>query len=141
MPQLAVRYNPAVGGLDLVKRGSSHVLDEGYLTAEILSVKIEARASVRGGPPRGGWWANPILGSKLWALLGDKIDDTFAARVRTELIATFQWMVDAKICRKIEATAVAKSNTVTGTVTLHRRAESLTEVRRWELSAGEFTYA
>jgi phage gp46-like protein len=141
MPQLAVRHNVEVGGLDLVREGASLKMDDGYITAETFSLKCKKRASVRGGPPIHGWWADPTLGSKLWTLVGEPINRDTAARARTENIDALQWMVNAKLCTAVEVETEVRPNMILGRTILRKRGESADEIRQWQLTEEEFAYA
>lgn len=85
------------------------ILNDPIKEAIAISLFSDARATPEELPaheedPR-GWWANSYnefeVGSKLWILSRDKIDEKSANRFRSYIADSLNWMVEDKIIENI----------------------------------------
>lgn len=81
---------------------------------------------VDGWPSRGGWWADPTLGSLLWTLCGQAATDALCRRVEEYAQAALASLVDEGVCEKTTSVSGRSGDIVTLDVTLYRGGETTT---------------
>lgn len=81
-------------------------------TAVLISLFTDAQAAsddpiTAGANDPRGWWgdlgATRPIGSKLWLRLGKRTGDTLA-KVRGDIVAALQWLIDDGVAARIEVT-------------------------------------
>ena len=117
MSDIALAWNPAIGGFDLALEGGQLVTDDGLMTAIIVSLFTDARASAddvlpEPGSDRRGWWGDMLspvaawqMGSKLWLLAREKQVPAVLARARDASRAALGWLIEDGIASSVEVSA------------------------------------
>ncbi len=124
MTDLALRYSPDIGAFDLALDPASGdlVTDEGLTTAVIISLFTDRRARDDDALPalgvggeaadRRGWWGDALtpespLGSRLWLLEREKTTEATAARARTYVRESLEWLIRSGAAAALDVTASA----------------------------------
>jgi len=97
-------------GFDIALDGPELTVDNGLRTAVIISLFTDRRAAdddviPDGSNDRRGWWANPLLGSRLWLLSREKQTDEVLQRARGYVDEALRWLIDDGIASRIETSA------------------------------------
>ncbi len=122
------------GGADLVLQDGDLAIEEGLLTAGLVSLFSDARApsdvSLPVAESRRGFWGEEVedpFGSLLWLLDREKVTAATIERYRTYAARSLQWLIDEGIAQRVEVTAArGAQDRVEVVVQLHRG-----EARRW----------
>ncbi len=114
MTDIALFYVPALGGYDVALDGSDLALDDGLMTAAVLSLFCDRRANPDdpippGADPR-GWWGDRVaplarpnqgngtnpdrIGSRLWTLMRQPQLPALLPQVKDILAEALAWMVE-----------------------------------------------
>lgn len=112
---IALLYNPAIGGFDIMLDESGDlVADEGLKTATILSLFLDRRAEDDDDIPDGtgdrrGWWADAIapvpgdkVGSRAWLLEREKETADVRRRAQVYDQEALNWMIEDGIAERVE---------------------------------------
>lgn len=111
------------GLIDLDFDGSDLVLDEGLETAVLVSLFVNARATVEqlplGETSLGGFWGDVVTevegdatGSLLWLLQREKALDSVAVKARDYARQALQWFIDDNVASSVEVRAEIRRDTI-----------------------------
>lgn len=99
---------------DLEFQGGDLVLSDSLQMSVILSIATYCRndsfdGSARLDPSIGGWWADAInelpLGSRLWTLFREKLDDVTLGNATKIVKECLQWMIDDGVANDVTVSA------------------------------------
>lgn len=92
---LALRYSDEIGELDLVRSGDGYAEDDTSATLVFTSIFTDQRAAGEVGPSARGYWADDMLGSKLWQFIGRVKSDQARLDFEAELRRCMSWLESA----------------------------------------------
>ncbi|WP_304308059.1 phage GP46 family protein [Pseudacidovorax intermedius] len=112
---IALRYNPDIGGLDISLDGAD-LLGEDTLTTAVMMSLLCDRLAQPGEVPDGtdprGWWADAYAepagdqtGSRLWLIEREKQLPAVVQRARRYVQEALQWIVDDGLAKRLAVTA------------------------------------
>lgn len=117
MTDLALIWNDDDFSADIGLDVGALLLDDGLMTATIISLFSDARARtddpvIEPGADRRGWWgdmlspvANWEMGSKLWLLAREKQRQSVLSRARDYAGTALRWMVEDQIAAAVDVEA------------------------------------
>jgi phage gp46-like protein len=120
------------GILDLVIEEDDVLTDAGLRTAVLLSLFMDRRAEADDELPspdgdRRGWWADEfaetegdLTGSRLWLLARAKRTADIVPRVEAYDREALAWMLEDRICERIDVEVTASGHTLSHAITIHR---------------------
>lgn len=92
---------------DLSVDGYDLATESGLRSAVIVSLYTDRMASADDALPdatedRRGWWADSVLGSRLWLLARAKETDDVLARAREYATEALAWLLDDRVARAVD---------------------------------------
>lgn len=114
MTDIALRFSAATQRADLAVQGGGLAMDDGLMTAIVISLFTDARARPDdvlpqdGADPR-GWWGdvgnddpNDVTGSRLWLLVREKLLPATALKARDICREALAWLLAIGVVRALD---------------------------------------
>lgn len=115
MSDIALVFDEKLRRCDLAIAGGDLALDDGLVTAALISALADRRAApgdVRSGDDARGWWADRIIlgaedlwGSRLWVFHRRKKTVETLEDARRALEEAYAWLVMDKVASRVEVSA------------------------------------
>lgn len=88
-------------------------------------------------PSIGGWWGNSLedveIGSQIWKLFKQKLDDPTALNAAAAAEKALKWMVDDGVAKSVAADAVINGKILEMTVSI-QKPDASGEKFRWQIN-------
>lgn len=141
MSDLALKKT-ANGRYDLDYSRGDLVLTDSLENAILLSIVCWSRdASIRDAanllPDLGGWWGNSLedveIGSQLWKLFKNKLNEPTAVNAVAEAKKSLKWMTDDGVAKDVVVESVIDGKILVMKITVVR-PDSKNEEFRWQIN-------